>query len=356
MNTKRSTLRNVLNRLCVTTTALFAFAGAVEAQPAYTITPIGDIPLTPADRQYNAYGLNNKGEVAGSVAVPGGIRGFFWRNGQITEIEAIAGPQGYIEAFAVNDRSQVVGSSGFRPFIWQDGDISDIGFFPGQFGIFPLQVNNWGQTTGTAAVNGEDLPYLSTGDTAVMLDALPGQQGTQGVGEVNNLGVAVGVSGPFGSRRAVVWFTGSSTPHPLNLLPGATQSGANVLNDVGQILVSQVLPQGPRMTVWRLGHYTVPRGLNGEDVTTTGQDINDAGQIIGTSFDSTTATTEYVVWDHGTAYRANDLISASDPLKPFVRIVSLARVNNRGQILAYGVDSRGVGSWSPFLLTPVGNH
>ena len=346
-------MHRLLSSLCIATATLLAFATNVQAQPVYTITPIGEIPSEPTSQIYRAYNLNDKGEVVGSVDVPGGIRGFFWRNGQITEIEAITGPQNYLEAFAVNNRSQVVGSSGFRPFLWENGNISDMGFFPGQFGIFPWEVNDWGQTTGTAAVNGEDLPYLSTGNTAVMLDALPGQQGTQGVGQVNNLGVAAGASGPIGSKRAVVWFTGSSTPHALNVLPGVTNSGAYALNDVGQILVQQDLPQGSRLTVWKLGRYTVPSGLHGEDVATSGRDLNNGGQIVGSSFDSTTSTTEPVVWVRGTAYRVQDLIAASDPLKPYVQIMVASKINDRGQILVAGVDSRGTGSWSPFLLTPV---
>jgi hypothetical protein len=354
---KHMKLTNRLFRsLCMSTIAVFAYANAAQAQPGYTITPIGPIPTT-FDVRYDAHGLNNKGEVAGTVVTNQNYRGFFWRDGEITVIQPITPDTQYMEAFAINDRSQVVGTSGFRPFLWQDGTTRDIGFFPGQFGIFPSNVNNWGQTTGTAAVNFEDLPYLSTGDSAVMLEALPGEDGTQGVGQVNNLGVAVGVSGPFGARHPVVWFTGSSTPYPLNLLPGVTNANASVLNDVGRIIVNQDLPdKGTRFTVWNLGNYTVLPGLHGEDVATLGYNLNNVGQYTGTSFDSSTGTTEYVVWDHGTAYRVKDLIASSDPLKPFVEIVSIGKINDRGQILVAGIDSRGVGIWSYFLLTPVKRH
>jgi hypothetical protein len=127
-----------------------------------------------------------------------------------------------------------------------------------------------------------------------------------------------------------------------------------VLNDVGRIIVNQDLPnKGTRFTVWNLGNYTVLPGLHGEDVATFGYNLNNAGQYTGTSFDSSTGTTEYVVWDHGTAYRLKDLIASADPLKPFVEIVSVGEINDRGQILVAGIDSRGVGIWSYFLLTPV---
>lgn len=105
-NTSKGVISTMkLSLLCVAALALSAFAVSVEAQPAYTITPIGDIPGATSNRTYHAHNLNDKGEVVGSVEVlnPGGVRGFFWRNGQIAEIESMTGPRGYIEAFAVNN-------------------------------------------------------------------------------------------------------------------------------------------------------------------------------------------------------------------------------------------------------------
>jgi hypothetical protein len=108
--------------------------------------------------------------------------------------------------------------------------------------------------------------------------------------------------------------------------------------------------------VWNLGRSTVLPGLHGEDVATFGYNLNNVGQYTGTSFDSSTGTTEYVLWDHGTAYRVKDLIADSDPLKAFVEIMTVGQINDRGQILLAGVDSRGVGVWSYFLLTLVMKH
>src|SRR5690242_19262582 len=78
----------LFSSLCVSTIAVFAYATAVEARPSYTITQIGPLPTT-FDVRYDAHGLNNKGEVAGSVVTNENYRGFFWRDGQITVIEPI---------------------------------------------------------------------------------------------------------------------------------------------------------------------------------------------------------------------------------------------------------------------------
>jgi uncharacterized membrane protein len=347
-------MNRMFHSLVLTTVALLAFGAVAEAQPAYTITHIGPIPVDFTVPRYGAIDLNDKGEVTGSYMVPNGIRAFLWRDGEFTEIPPVNGdPFGYIEAFAINNRSQVIGSSGFRPFIWQNGVGEDMGYFPGEFGIFPWHANDRGQTVGTLAT-GEDRYYISSGSTAVVLEPLSGHEGTlPSAGDISNLGVATGVSGPAGARRAAVWFAGSAKAYPLNVLPGVTDSAAGGLNDWGQILVSQALPQGRRMTVWTLGRYTIPRGLRGEDVATSGFDINNAGQILGLSYDSTTGTNEYTIWDEGTAYRVKDLIAASDPSKPYVTLMSVRRINNAGQLLAEGIDSRGNGSWMSFLLSPV---
>jgi hypothetical protein len=49
----------------------------------------------------------------------------------------------------------------------------------------------------------------------------------------------------------------------------------------------------------------------------------------------------------------NQLIAADDPLKSFVRLNFGRLINDRGQIVADGFDSRNLASTSHYLLAPV---
>ena len=49
---------------------------------------------------------------------------------------------------------------------------------------------------------------------------------------------------------------------------------------------------------------------------------------------------------------ASALVANDDPLKPFVHLNFASLINDRGQIVADGVDSRNGASTSQYLLTP----
>lgn len=60
------------------------------------------------------------------------------------------------------------------------------------------------------------------------------------------------------------------------------------------------------------------------------------------------------VWDGTRGQDLGTLISRQDPVQPFVHLHGAMLINNRGQIVARGVDSRrtdGRTGW--YLLTPV---
>jgi hypothetical protein len=71
------------------------------------------------------------------------------------------------------------------------------------------------------------------------------------------------------------------------------------------------------------------------------------------------------IWEEGTLYPLNALIDPSDPLKPYLQIRTPLSINDQGQILAVGYDTRVLGNACPFpsencgtglyLLTPKPN-
>jgi hypothetical protein len=87
--------------------------------------------------------------------------------------------------------------------------------------------------------------------------------------------------------------------------------------------------------------------------------INDRGVAIGSTSTIRGESVEEIptVWRNGQAADLNTLICSGDPLQPYVRLAPTQQgaaallINNRGQILATGYDSRS--PWgSYFLLTP----
>jgi uncharacterized membrane protein len=348
-------LKNLFPSLVIAA-ALAIMAADVEAQPIYRVTEVGDRQTS--GRYYGGADINDKGEVAGGVSSStSSSHGFLWsEGGPITEFLAHTGnADDYMEVLALNNRSQITGVSAFRPFIWENGVMRELPIFPGIYGVFSWFINNWGQTIGTLST-GDDVSYRASadGNSAVLLEALPGHDATQvTAGQINDWGVTVGSSGLSGARQAVVWFPGTTRPAALNVLPGVTNSAATLQNNLGQIIVSQTLPQGERMTVWNLGHYTVPAGLHGADVYTLGVDINNAGNIVGLSYDNVLGANQATVWDQGVAYRVDDLISPTDPARPYVTIDYARKINNRGQILALGSDSRVPNVQLSYVLSPI---
>ena len=84
------------------------------------------------------------------------------------------------------------------------------------------------------------------------------------------------------------------------------------------------------------------------------RDINNRGLVVGSSFKNLQVSDTRTVWGGPRGQDVNTLISRQDPHQPFVSLKVAAHINNRGQIVAQGVDSRqpeGHISW--YLLTPV---
>jgi probable HAF family extracellular repeat protein len=68
---------------------------------------------------------------------------------------------------------------------------------------------------------------------------------------------------------------------------------------------------------------------------------NASGQVTGDSFIGGAEIFSHAfLWDGTTMLDLNDLIDPSDPLQPFVTLTAGIDINDLGQILAEGCDSR----------------
>ena len=81
-----------------------------------------------------ATAINNAGEVVGLAATADSVHGFFWKNGEMTDVGTLPGDC-FSGVFGINDRDQVVGSSfscdftTTRAILWEDGQIIDLNVF-----------------------------------------------------------------------------------------------------------------------------------------------------------------------------------------------------------------------------------
>jgi uncharacterized membrane protein len=84
-------------------------------------------------------------------------------------------------------------------------------------------------------------------------------------------------------------------------------------------------------------------------------DINNAGRIVGETtrnYPGSSTQQFATVWDDATVADLNGLIHRDDPLRAFVSLTTATLINDRGEIVARGTDSRTVGL-NYYFLAPV---
>jgi probable HAF family extracellular repeat protein len=133
---------------------------------------------------------------------------------------------------------------------------------------------------------------------------------------------------------------------------GGTRGEANDINNAGKVTGWSNLPDDAvaHAYVWDGNTFvdigTLPDGLN-----SIGYSINKAGDVAGKA-DISGVGWRAFLWDRKQLYDLNELVDASDPLKPFVTLAEARGINDRGWIVANGADVR-TGQTHGYLLTPI---
>lgn len=334
-----------MNRSFFAVLALFACAIA-GAQTTYTLTQIGTNGPTTTTF---VTGLNDEGDLGLSLVTGGNSAVYLWRRGTMTNLGGLVPSPLVVEGGALNDRVQVVGTTrsttadAFCGFIWQHGQMTQLPTPAGASDAFALSVNLLGQVVGQAydATFDNSWGVLWDHGQATLLPGIAGGTTTYAIG-INIRGEVLGVSYDAANvPNTVVWRQGVLTV----AIKGTT---ANAINDLGQIV-------GPSGTgtpfVWQDGTTTPLPLIEGSGGTA--WSINDLGQIVGS--ETSSGGGNALLWASDGVFDLNTLVATSDPLQPYVHLQTATRINNRGQIVAIGADSRADPNVAPntYLLTPV---
>jgi len=187
-------------------------------------------------------GINDSDIVVGSADFSGGliVHGFFYDGQVFTQFDVPGQPQTF--PYGINNAGYVVGSAGdagsqVKGFRLQNGVYKTI-TFPGQALIDTASgINNLGQIAGYTINGTPESAYLYNG-TFKQIDypKAPNESRAQGI---NDSGVAVGIYFIGGGCYGYAYKNGKYLSFDY---PGAICTGANGINNAGQVVGQYLLP------------------------------------------------------------------------------------------------------------------
>jgi probable HAF family extracellular repeat protein len=230
---------------------------------------------------------------------------------------------GSFRANAINKAGVLAGTISITDHaaLWQNGTIQDLGTLGGATS-FAYDLNNLGQAVGLA--------QTSSGSSAFFWNSTLGMQGLGAVGwgyGVNDAGQVVGAIANGSFPHCFIW----DSTHGLTDLGtfGGTGSQARAINQTGQ-MVGWVEDLSVPSSCGYIrdsgtGHLTVLAPLPGKTASRA-LDINDAGQVIGTSGSYTSTM-------HGPAYGYLEACLWQNGVMSDLGMPSANGINNLGQVV-----------------------
>jgi probable HAF family extracellular repeat protein len=329
--------KSCITAITLTAISLTASKSAL-AVSLYSVTDLGS--LTGETFSY-ATDINDSGE----VAINSSGRSFFYSNGSLQEISPLPGDN-QLAVESINNLGQVVGNSvdnnnftGNNPFLYSNGITQPL---PIQDAI-PYAINDRTQVVGGAVGLG---PFLYSDGIASSI----GTPGTVAYG-LNNLGQVVGI---LNSSTAFLYENGQTTN--LGTLPGDGYSSAEDINDLGQVVGSSGLTgiDDSRAFLYSssMGLQDLGR-LRPTDLFSVPLGINNLGQVVGFSGTNTDFFApngdglRAFLYSDNTLYDLNDLIAPGSDAG--FTLTRASAININGQIVGSGAVN---GELRAFLLTP----
>jgi probable HAF family extracellular repeat protein len=224
-----------------------------------------------------AKAINARGEIVGGEPLLGSSQeatAFHWRDGVLTVL-------GSGSATDINATGVVVGYSwdGVEtyPWIWHGSEIERLGTASGR----AYAINNHGDIVGTAPEPGiaRWRPVLWRAGAVTVLNPTGGE-----ANDINETGQIVGqaFNPTVSHREAFLWQNGVVSW--LGTLPEGGVSAATAINDRGEIVGVDTLPEAIHAVLWRGGRI-IDLGLSGRTVPfeniSEAFGITNSGQVIG---------------------------------------------------------------------------
>jgi probable HAF family extracellular repeat protein len=348
----------------------------LKQQPRYTVTDLGTLGGTFAA----AEGLNNRGWVDGISNLAGDQtqRAFLWRNGVMTDLGTLGGPNSSA-FYSPNETGQVVGNAetltldplgedicGYGdhlvclPYLWQQGVMSPLPTTLGGSNGYAHVINNRGQIVGSAensthdpncippqVLDFEPVIWESKHGTVeiTQLSLPPGDTAGDALW-INDNGQAVGITGTCTTNvHGVLWQNGMV--RDLGNLGGTMNTIPFAINSRGQAVGSSDLPGDTNFHafLWQHGVMADLGTLPG-DVSSVAYGIANEGQMVGTSYDSNGNSRAFLL-QRGMMTDLNTLISASSPLF----LLDGNGINSRGEIAGDALEVS-TGEVHAYLATP----
>lgn len=294
--------------------------------------------------------INNQGQVVGSIfdlSYPR-THATLWNGSTPTDIGTFGTLNGsQSNAIGVNNTGVIVGSADYQAVVWNGSTTVILGTGSAN------SINTFGQVVGTSGAPGGMHATLWNGTTATDLGTLGGS--SSGACSINDNGEIVGSSAPAGDPIAFLGFGGvgyyasyatlwnETTITNLGTLGGGI-SWASSINNAGQVVGTSYLAGNA------VKHATLWTGTVATDLGTLGgvdsyaYDINNFGQIVGT--DQGRAT----LWDGTDATDLNSFLDDSLRNSGWY-LYSAVSINDGGAIV--GSARNGLtGQIQPYLLSP----
>ncbi|WP_116808151.1 DUF3466 family protein [Steroidobacter cummioxidans] len=313
---------------CLSITALSLSAHTVHAQQ-YSLIELD----APATANYSlAFGINDNDEVVGAIsASPSSENPTLWNGTSATTLDLAGGISG--AGFAINDAGLIAGTTytmqpngtyGQRATMWNGGVATLLPTLGGTEGN-ALAINQLGQVVGWT--------FTSTlSQRAVIWDgATLTDLGQGSARDINNLGQVIGLS----SLGATLWNGTTATALGVNMQPIAINDSTAIVGN------SETFDPNTRQwtttaRLWSAGTAVALTGPANYQFGTTARDINNAGQIVGSS-ENSSLTSVATLWDGTSALNLNTVLTPTQALH--IRLLEATAINDLGYIVVNGIDT-----------------
>lgn len=309
---------------------------------SYTVVDLGTLG---GDGSF-ARDINNAGQITGTsyTGISDNSYAFLWQDGAMVDIGSLDYPTSYSSAYAINNLSQICGTSPpenaqQHTFLWQDGVMEDLGTLGG-VSSKGYDINDLGDVVGRSRPpsNSEIHPTLWTGGKIIDLGVLTEGLNTYARG-INNLQQIVGYGSISNSvPRAILWRDGRMIELPM--LEGATKSSAYKINDDGAIVGAMKVAEGAwNPVIWLTKDFPditiIDLGVPEEFTWGFCENLNNVGQVVGW-YVAYCGEEDYCpfpfIWQNGELKMLDDLIPPDSgwDLRYAVAINDLGQIVGRG--------------------------